>query len=373
MKILRSKFFMVVLLIVSLYLLFYAVSSWILSGKVEKEIDLIKQKGGFYSLSQFVPPPVADEENAARFYMAAIELVDFKWHGILPGEKDFYKLFKEKREEFQKELAKNNVVVELLIEAYNKPKCRFNLDYEEGYEMRVPNFIHIRNIAQMMAVKAYEELENNEIQKAIDDCVYEVHFLRNFGDANFLIQLMVNIACQRIISDPIKIMIERSVKADYSKLIEELQLLEEQMNGSFYRTMQGERVKGIDFFKKVIISEVDVLKNFAYDDSRDISTTDKIMVTVEYGLFKRPFTLYDELFFLKFYRRALEAIREGKVEEFCKNIHISKNLYISNMLIPNFGRAYEQYNKAMQNLKDLQARLKELNVPSAKKKIPAGK
>lgn len=373
MKIFRSKFLMTILSIVFLYLLFYLVSSWILSDKVEKEIDLIKQKGGFYSLSQFVPPPVADEENAARFYSAAIELIDFKWHGILPGEEDFYKLFKEKREEFQKELAKNNVVVELLIEAYNKPKCRFNLEHTKGFEMRVPNFLKIRNIAQMMAVKAYEEIENNKIQKAIDDCAYELHFIRNLGAGNIsLIQLMINVACQKIISAPIKTMIKKSIKADYSKLIEELKLLEAQMDGSFYRVMQGERVLGIDFFKKVIASEADAMKNFAYD-SENISTPYKIMITIEYGLFKKPFTLYDELFYLRYWKNGIEAFREGKVDEFHNNRQIPKYLFISNSILPNFKRAYEQYNKAMQNLKDLHSKLKSLNMPSGDKKVPVKK
>ncbi|MCL5774210.1 MAG: hypothetical protein M1536_07520 [Firmicutes bacterium] len=46
MKIFRSKILMTILLIVSLYLFFYVVSSRILSGKVEAEKDRILKSDG---------------------------------------------------------------------------------------------------------------------------------------------------------------------------------------------------------------------------------------------------------------------------------------------------------------------------------------
>ncbi|MCL5773012.1 MAG: hypothetical protein M1536_01335 [Firmicutes bacterium] len=363
-KTLKIKFLILPLLIIflCLYIFLYFGSGWILSQKVDNEINSIKQKGEFYEIYQIIPPRIPDEENAAKFYTDAIERIPTAGYPIyeeLPGDKNYSEYFNKHKGEIRQELESKKEVVNLLIKAYNKPKCRFNLDYEKGLEMKILNFIKIRRIAQDMAIKAYYDLENNEIQKAVDDCVYELRFLKNLNTNNYyLFALACNESLQKIISGPIKIMIERSIKTDYSKLIKELSLLEKEMDGAFFRVLQGGRVMGIEYFKKLSVSNTPLQYILA-----GTSISSEIKTTIEYGFFKRPFILYDELFYLRYMKKVTEAIKEGQTDEFYPEPPDMNNLFISNALIIDFKAAYSYYNNAMQNLKDLQTKLKALNVP----------
>lgn len=102
-----------------------------------------------------IPEPVPDEENAALVYQKAFK----KLSEFSEEEKEIIKLLDdggqltlEQREVLRKLLEKNQEAIALLREAAERPKCRFPVDYEKGFEAELPHIAPLIRAARLLRV-----------------------------------------------------------------------------------------------------------------------------------------------------------------------------------------------------------------------------
>ncbi|MBI2264925.1 MAG: hypothetical protein HYU64_07105 [Armatimonadetes bacterium] len=360
MKIMKSAALTVVLLLALLVVFVEHMSTSLLSGKVARELDSIRQKGEISSIEQTIPPQIPPEENGAPYYVAAMDLINY---ATGPNKtEDLRDYFSHNRAELREQLKKNHKVFKLLKEAYNQPWCRFNLQYEEGVEMRPLNFKAARRIAQITAVKAYEDLENGKPQDAADDCMYGLRFLRELGQrgtpsGGALINLMINVACQKWILNPLQYMVEKGVKADYSRVLAELNLLQEEKENSFHRALEVERMLGTDYLEKLKARKGDFPPAFFAGLAGGYPKYYRIFLVAKYQIARKSSILADELFYLQFMRSALTAIESGKLPLMENPPRGTDKYLISSALIPNFIRAYKQNSQAVKDLENVKSEL----------------
>lgn len=392
-NLLKNKKFTIILSVILFCLLVYNVPVWVLNAEINKELALIKEKGDTYIVvnSELIPAEVPREDNAAPYYEAAIDIVNFKYNMISPSESEEYRVYINKDiKGFEGNLKSNEDVYELLKKGYQKPKCRFDQKYERGFEMDVLNYLKIRNIAQYMAAKTFYELENGETQKAVDDCTYMIRFIRNLSTGQFLcgetlINLMIGVAGQSYIQIPMKKMAENGEKADYSALLIEIDGLLKDRENALSRSLQLERTLSLAFFDKFsyYYSMGDILEpdkqernpyfmpgaSVFYNWTSEIfylveTNLDSPSFFIKYRLIGQPFILADKLFYLRFMKNSIKSVEDGTVEEYYKNVDfkkMAKTYFIAEQLIPNVSKANWQIEKVTTDFIEIKAKLEKLN------------
>lgn len=121
--------------------------------------DLGKAKAALEELRlELIPPPVPDAENAAILYTKAFELypdgLNEEETELMGRLVDGQALREEERAKLRGVLDRNREALKLLHEAADRPRCRFNLDYSQGFAIEMPHVGGMIRGSRLLLVEA---------------------------------------------------------------------------------------------------------------------------------------------------------------------------------------------------------------------------
>jgi hypothetical protein len=363
--------------LISLIFLTYMVAYWLsyvsLSSAVNQEINKIKQHAEIYSLIQIISPIIDSKTNAAPYYQKALKNIPaFDFSFYCNSYVTIQKYLAEHKKEVTTKLTQpeyNQIFIELK-ESYTKPKCRFDVNYEkifQSYNLQTDiGLIHYAGaipLCQFMAVKAANEIEDNKIALALDSCVYALRFTRNLYQGTLQGSSMYPLAiiqhCLNINYYPIMEMAARGVKADYRKIISEINLLLREQNNGFYRALQNQRVLDLFFFKSKDMNLNFI--NFFFRARCYYSIPQQLYWFAIYKFAKQPFILCNELFYLRYMGEALNAVKENKNFDWNLNKIPKPYMILCLMFRTPYKEIFDHQNQLMSDFQQLLPKLELLN------------
>ncbi|MFH1905504.1 MAG: hypothetical protein ABIK53_08300 [bacterium] len=233
----------------------------------------LKAKGEPITVAEFRPAPVPDNENAAMLYNKVFVLMTSEEGKPYIPNKDGGKLNKtitiiedvksysdiskwteRQRQEISKLVDSSDMqyIYALLEQASKRPECNFNLKYEDGAGMRLPQLSKMRALARLLCVKALIEADAGNPDKAFDTILTGLRISNHLKDEPTIISQLVRIACDSIMINCIE-----SLSSKYSISQKRMRSLITELKNHigaepFKKSMDGDRVfAGIEFNKLI--------------------------------------------------------------------------------------------------------------------------
>ncbi|HOW96938.1 MAG TPA: hypothetical protein P5567_10100 [Kiritimatiellia bacterium] len=205
MKIAAVRFIKaLVALLVALLLLH--TSLLILSGlSLRNAYKELRQAGRPIGAADIIPPPVPAGENAAPLYTSAFALLDAKTIGEEPlfsrlaqAARDFSgePESEEKQAALEQLLGLEDVAraLEMIEQASARPKCNFNLQYDQGAALLFPHVNGMLKISRILAARTKLEARRREGDRAWSAVETNLRMADALRDEPALISALVRIA-----------------------------------------------------------------------------------------------------------------------------------------------------------------------------------
>jgi len=189
-----------------------------LRAATESYIAELKAKGEPMELSQVIPPPVPTGKNSASFFLRAAALLTTNYddvlstnppvamHGVAPGKavvsweqpgiRDTG--MTNSWQDIQKALQRNAGALNLLIQLTNSSLFDFNLQYDEGFDMRLTHLSLETKSAQRLAVAAIYNLHLGDANLAADNIRAIFVLVNGTYDERIVISQLVRISIAHI-------------------------------------------------------------------------------------------------------------------------------------------------------------------------------
>jgi hypothetical protein len=194
----RWKIRIAVGIVLGVAILISVIHHYQLRAATESYIAELKAKGEPMELSQVIPPPVPPEKNSAPFFLKAAALLTtnyddvlntnppFIMHQVAPGKAVVSWEQSEIRDpgmtnswwndgmtnswqDIQKALQRNAGALNLLVQLTNSSLFDFNLQYDQGFDMRLTHLSLEKKSAQRLAIAAIYNLHLGDANLAADN------------------------------------------------------------------------------------------------------------------------------------------------------------------------------------------------------------
>ena len=335
------------LLIVSLAHLYINVMP---EKQIEREFARIRAQGEAVTLEEAAPPEIPDAENAALVYEQAFALYyrPGRDEEIKLGEiagKDLTTWTEEDITAIREYLKKNEDCLPLIFEAASFKKCRFSLDYTEGFAMLLPHLSKMRAQARLLARDALLKAKEGKINEALESTRSGLRLGRGSLDEPILVSQLVRFAIDSLMFSALeKILDENDAESEILlRLLEELDI--EESREGYTKAFQGERCFQIHLFEAVI-KDPALLAQMGQPGGGPHSFLGRKGYKIM-GPFARPIFRRDEIFGLSIMRRMIEAARLPHHQAKSDLAKIDQDLYnapfyriLSKMLLPAFTRPH---------------------------------
>ncbi|HPZ07261.1 MAG TPA: hypothetical protein PL110_04055 [Candidatus Eremiobacteraeota bacterium] len=336
-----------------------------LNYEIGQELNKVKKAGQITELSQLAKKEKVYNNNRAQLYLAASEIVDFDFYRRPGSEKKMPIYYKENKEKLISSFQKNQMVFDIMDKSMTLDKCNFNLDYEKGFGTPppIPNFLNMRKVNYLLSFKAFNDIEEGRYSDALIKINQCLNIGKSFLDENssLLSQMMAAIFIN-IGMEPLFYMVENHIEADYRPVINTLSSIKNSCNENFIKSLQVERTRGMDGFKKLTnntlssveleVFEITLIKVNKYESNSFIMTFLNILNIKEdiqinltkylnkYTIsFLKPWILADELYYVKSINKMIDILQKNPEGE-VKQEEPAGYYLISSNLIPNIERAY---------------------------------
>lgn len=179
----------------------YVVTAGI-AGHRDAELAAIQRAGVAVDPQEFIPPPVADGQNAAPLYREATTLRK------TPGYSFASSLFPSYQEEhpgFAQDLALRACYPYLereysLIErAADRPYCNWNRNWNEGWSMLLPEYADTKSFIRMLCFKAKMQAEAGDMSGAIKSIERARRISDHIGQEPLYIASLVQMDCEALL------------------------------------------------------------------------------------------------------------------------------------------------------------------------------
>ncbi len=309
---------------------------------INNELQRLKKSGEITTVNELVKEHVRGN-NRANLYLGAGEMVEINRSHTPRGDCDIIKYHEQYREEIKTTLEKNQVVLDIMDRASTKPNFSFNPDYKKGFEMKVPNYLQLRSVAQILEMKAIDDIACGNYDQAVIRCAQCLSLGRDIGEENgFLINHMISIAIISIGTQPLDYMMKNNIKANYTPAREQLNLIRSSWNTRLLKSLEAERASGISFYEKLTSLE-----------PVDSSYLEMGPFNKPYGrALMKPYILADKLYYIKYMSNLIEQVRKNPSGEI-KQTELSKYYIISRILTPSIKRAAEHNTKIVNSCNEL--------------------
>jgi len=180
---------------------------------INNELQRMKKEGEIVTLNELEKEYVRSN-NRANLYLGAGEVADINRSHTPPQDSDIIKYYEKYTEEIKAALEKNQVVLDIMDRASTKSNFSLNPDYKKGFEMKVPNYLQLRAIAQILEMKAIDDITCGNYDEAVIRCAQCLTLGRDIGNENgFLINHMISLSIIRIGTAPLDYMMKNNIKA----------------------------------------------------------------------------------------------------------------------------------------------------------------
>jgi hypothetical protein len=377
----KSRWLTAALVLVLAMLTSYYVTLTSLEKKLAAQVSELKKAGKPTEIREMMPTElnVPYDENAAPLYEAATKLIKWDVSYVSPSgaareAEDFYL---KNTDAIKTTLKRNEKVFAFIREAGEKPRCRYELDYKQGFMMKLPDYKNSRDVSSYCAFKAIDEMHGGRSREAADTITGAFRFARSLANgASFrdrhlsLIGLMICNAMIKITITPAELMAEKGIKAPYGQLIGEIDAYLAESEGAFEKSLDTERVMVMPLFMELAAGGRSESSRFAYntwvlEDATNTLKSADPWTRLKYRLRLRTVILSDEIYYLQFMENAIQAIRNNDVngmEQLYKTSEKdSKRQITAWVFIPNIRRAYEVHSGTLERLKAVRDKLAKLS------------
>lgn len=187
----------------------YAIATAVSSAKLRKAYAALEKEGRPMKQADIIPPQVPDEENAALLYESAFLLLkaqpapDRNLLEHLGGLCDKFlneSIETDELAELQKLIEQDSVTNALSIieDGTRRSSCRFDYDYNAGFNMLLPNLSNMRDTIRIIGVKSCLLAEAGRPDAAWQLAQTQLRLADAMRDEPILISQLVRFASIRI-------------------------------------------------------------------------------------------------------------------------------------------------------------------------------
>jgi len=138
-------------------------------------------------------------------------------------------------------LERQGQALELLHRAARLRKCRFPLDLTQGPQVQLPHLSQLRHAARLLSLEAVFRAENQEGEGAAQSLVAALAVGRSLQNEPLIISQLVRFACDKIVSDALEQVLNRTPLADDQLADLGQAVAEAGLPGGLTRAFIGER------------------------------------------------------------------------------------------------------------------------------------
>ena len=285
-------------------------------GKLKGELRELKAQGKPLTLAQVAPPPVPDSQNAAPLYLRAAELTEHVPRnpsagapgGPPPGMEgyeqpatyDMYDPNDVRQLAILSELIKqDHEAFELIREASEKPTCRFDVEWEKGYEMRFPYLAKTWHLARVLAAAAEVATHEGDQAEALERLRMGFSLAGDVSEEPDIIAQLVAHGMDAIMLRAAEYVLfyGPAPEQEARRLMQELgreEYIEQYVTG-----IRTERAGALDFYNRLAKRPVEIAAVIlgGRDDTRE--AWEPLALWWAYAKLLRPLLMWDELGYLR--------------------------------------------------------------------------
>jgi len=373
------KIIAVILVVLSLI---YAIAVGVSSAKLRKAYAALEKEGRPMKQADIIPPDVPDAENAALLYESAILLLKaqpapdgnlLEHLGGLCNEFIKESIEPDKLAELRQLIEQDTVTQALSIieDGTRRRSCRFEHDYNAGFNMLMPNLSSMRNIIRIIGVKSCLQAEAGRSDDAWQLAQTQLRFADAMRNEPILISFLVRLAsintsCQTIH----KICQVAPPDAEQYNIIENL-LLDYEDRTQLVLVINGERLLGGEW-------AFNLLRNGSAKDLPVSTGTESELTQMLMSLYSalKPLSLADQAAYMRIMAEYTRFVQQPyspndtrnidrKVEQMQGRLHI-----VTSMLVPAIGHVKERYWEIIAQMRITRAGLALLQERKAQDVFP---
>lgn len=300
--------------------------------------------GGAQSLAEFDRQIRDPRQNAAPLYEAAWVSCGKSAQSAEPSASlarfflqhgDLLTNVHRDRARAQAILAYYAPALDMLKLAHSRSECSFNLHYELGFNLAVPNFQEIRTLCRVVSLGIAVARDQQDWEQANRLGAEGFRMLRNLEPDNTLITLMIRIALTQTLLDSLEKM---PAERKSPELRAEAELLREVLKTGWSRALDGERLSAHKMYEE-LLSKSTSLQAVSEQTGFSSMTPQALL----YAVGGQPMLLVDEWFYL-------DALQHGQgvPPGSWRNVFM-----LTSALVPNLEAAHKRWEKGMERLQSL--------------------
>lgn len=353
-----------------LVLLLAAVPAVARADAVDDKLAELRAAGEPVDIKDIIPPPVADDENAALYYLDAIDALSPQSSEIY-GSVDWDDPVSAGTAKAQ--VARDEEALACVREAATKERCRFDVKYEDGFAALLPHYAKTRALARFVAAAAVSAAMDDDYKEAAERLRLGFVLARHVGQDPLFIGVLVTVAMDVIVEKAAAEVLARGELDRESAVALSAELGRIDYVAMSIRAMQTERANGVKAFRQVREDPAfaEGVAELVGGDGPDLDAN---------ALAKHAQSdefVQDELAYLQYMGTACELLAlpwreaknrwpaEGEFGEYTGPLHLTK------VLAPALGRLPQKRDEAIARRRLLQAALAVESYYSEHGKYPA--
>jgi len=289
----RKKFLIVAGIVFGVAILIPVIRHYQLRFAVANYIAELKAKGEPMDLAQVIPPPVPPEQNGVPFITNALANLKSEslvgsnpppaMQAISPGkamvgwqQSDIRSSDGTNRwEDLGRELADAKSELDSFQNLTNYPILDFNLDYQKGFDLQLPNLASLKRSAQWLSAAALYDLHQENPKNACADVRAMLAIVKGVTDERIAISQLVRIAIAAIGANATwEILQDTNVSDDdLAQLQQDWQSLD--FTKSLEQALKFERVENLEEFAQTQKSSEKFNKLWGYFYAPDAPSRDQ--------------------------------------------------------------------------------------------------
>jgi len=339
------KIVAIILVVLSLIYTIATIVSW---TKLRNAYAALEKAGRPMEAKDVIPTEVPDAENAALLYESAMLLLKsqpapnrnlLEYLGGLSDKFQNESIESDELAEFQKLIEQDVVTqaISIIEQGAERRSCRFDHDYNAGFNNLMPNLGGFRNIIRILGAKSYLEAERGRPDAAWNLVLTQLRFADALRNEPILISFLVRLASIRTSCETIhKICEIAQPNPEQFNILESL-LLDYEDRKPFVLALDGERLLcGELGFGEVMLSFYSAFKPLSLADHAAY-----VRIMGDYTqIVQQP----------RSYKEASDMIK--KVEDTRSRLYI-----VTSILAPAIGRVNEMYAESIARLRITRAGL----------------
>lgn len=251
------------------------------------------------------------EKNAAPLYRAAWELQQSSPNPsplraaasvlYVPGEIE--QRCQAHPEEVGRLLEGYSASLRLVDQAHLQPYCDYQLNYSQGMDMQLPNFLAMRSLAQLLVVASHQARARGDWAQANLRVSQGLRLAYRLEPNRSAIGLMIKVALANLAMDA-----AQSIPGEHwsDELRQECRALAQTLQQDWPLAMEGERAMVADSYARLLDGRMSLDRIFSTPGA---SQQDWARDGLAYTLYKvggQPMLLLDELSYLKAFSAAIQ-------------------------------------------------------------------